>query len=140
MAVGDAAGMVDPITGEGLYYAMRSADLASKALLSEQADLAEKPQAYRRLLRKDFSADLEFSSRLARQVFLGRFLWGSVPERMVQFTRRSPRFSALMQDLFAGTQSYLGLKNRLLQNLNGSLFEVAMSFGFSRLLPGGSRS
>ena len=32
------------------------------------------------------------------------------------------------------------LKNRLLQNLNGSLFEIAMSFGFSRLLPGGSRT
>ena len=140
MAVGDAAGLVDPITGEGLYYAMRSADLASKALLSEQADMAEKSHAYRRLLRKDFSADLEFSSRLAKQVFLGRFLLGSVPARMVQFTRRSPRFSALMQDLFAGTQSYLGLKNRLLQNLHGSLFEVAMSFGFSRLVPGGSRT
>jgi geranylgeranyl reductase family protein len=134
MAVGDAAGLVDPITGEGLYYAMRSGDLAANALLSET------PQAYHRSLRKEFSADLEFSSRLARQVFLGRFLLGSVPKRMVQFTRRSPRFAALMQDLFAGTQSYLGLKDRLLQNLNGSLFEVAMSFGFSRLLPGGSRT
>src|SRR5438270_4924898 len=61
MAVGDAAGLVDPITGEGLYYAMRSADLASQALLLEEADLVEKPNAYRRLLRKDFSADLEFS-------------------------------------------------------------------------------
>jgi geranylgeranyl reductase family protein len=134
MAVGDAAGLVDPITGEGLYYAMRSGDLAAEALLSE------KPLAYQRLVRRDFSADLEFSSRLASKVFLGRFLRGSVPERMVQFTRRSPRFADLMQDLFAGTQSYLGLKDRLLKNLNGSLFEVAMSFGFSRLLPGGSRT
>ena len=91
-------------------------------------------------LRKDFSADLEFSSRLARQVFLGRFLLGAVPARMIQFTRRSPRFSTLMQDLFAGTQSYLGLKNRLMQNLNGSLLEVAMSFGFSKRLSGGSRT
>ena len=40
MAVGDAAGLVDPITGEGLYYAIRSADLAAKALLSEIGDLA----------------------------------------------------------------------------------------------------
>ncbi len=134
MAVGDAAGLVDPITGEGLYYAMRSGDLAAGALL------AETPQAYARALRRDFSADLEFSSRLARQVFLGRFLLGSVPMRMIQFTRRSPRFAALIQDVFAGTQSYLGLKDRLLKNLNGSLYEIAMSFGFSRLLPGGSRT
>jgi hypothetical protein len=39
-----------------------------------------------------------------------------------------------------GTQSYLGLKKRLLGNLNGSLYEIAMSFGLSRLLPGGSRT
>jgi geranylgeranyl reductase family protein len=140
MAVGDAAGLVDPITGEGLYYAIRSADLAANALLSEAGGAPEKLQAYRRMLRKDFSADLEFSSRLARQVFQGRFLLGSTTARMIQFTRRSPRFSALMQDLFAGTQSYLGLKKRLLDNLNGSLYEVAMSFGLSRLLPGGSRT
>jgi flavin-dependent dehydrogenase len=139
MAVGDAAGLVDPITGEGIYYAVRSADLAAKALLSECA-AGDKALAYRRLLRKDFSADLEFSSRLAKKIFLGRFLLGSVPSRMVQFTRRSPRFAVLMQDLFAGTQSYLGLKKRLLDNLNGSLFDIAMSFGLSRFLPGGSRT
>ena len=40
---------------------------------------------------------------------------------MVQFMRRSPRFADLMQDLFAGTQRYLGLKRRLLRNLHGTL-------------------
>jgi flavin-dependent dehydrogenase len=126
--------LVDPITGEGLYYALRSADLAAKALLSEIGGLAE--HAYRRMLRRDFAADLEFGSRLAKRIFLGRFLFGSVPARMIQFTRRSTRFSSVMQDLFAGTQPYLGLKNRLLRNFNGSLYEIAMSFGLSRVLPG----
>jgi flavin-dependent dehydrogenase len=139
MAVGDAAGLVDPVTGEGLYYAMRSGDLAAKALVSEVGGMAEKLHAYSRSLRKDFAADLEFSSRLAKQIFLGRFLLGSTPARMIQFTRRSPRFSALMQDIFSGSQSYLGLKKRLLNNLNGSLYEIAMSFGLSRLLPGESQ-
>jgi geranylgeranyl reductase family protein len=137
LAVGDAAGLVDPITGEGLYYALRSADLAAKALISELGGLAE--QAYRRMLRRDFAADLEFGSRLAKRIFLGRFLFGSVPARMVQFTRRSTRFSAVMQDLFAGKQPYLGLKNRLLRNLNGSLYEIAMNLGLSRVLPGQPR-
>ena len=136
LAVGDAAGLVDPITGEGLYYAIRSADLAAKALLSEVSNIAEKLQAYRRMLRRDFAADLEIGSRLAKRVFLGKFLFGSVPQRMVEFTRRSPRFSAIMQDLFAGTQPYIGLKRRLLRNLNGSLYDIVLSLGFSRLLPG----
>ena len=136
LAVGDAAGLVDPITGEGLYYAIRSADLAAKALLSEIGNLAEKLHAYRRMLRRDFAADLEFGSRLAKRIFLGRFLFGTVPARMVEFTRRSPRFTAIMQDLFAGTQPYIGLKRRLLRNLNGSLYDILGSLGFSRLVPG----
>ncbi len=135
MAVGDAAGLVDPITGEGLYYAIRSADLAARSLLAEVSSVADRVAHYRRLLRRDFSADLEFGSRLAKRVFLGRFLFGGVPTRMVQFTRRSPRFAAVMQDLFAGKQPYLGLKKRLIKNLNGSLYDIGMSLGFSRLVP-----
>lgn len=138
MAVGDAAGLVDPITGEGLYYAIRSADLAAKALLSEIGEMAG--HAYRRMLRRDFMADLEFGSRLAKRIFHGRFLSGTVTARMVQFTRSSPKFAAVMQDLFAGTQPYLGLKRRLLENLNGSLLEIAMNVSLKRLVPGRVRA
>jgi len=135
LAVGDAAGLVDPITGEGLYYALRSAELAARAILSDVSSLAERVSQYRRSLQRDFAFDLEFGSRLARRIFHGRFLLESVPARMVQFTRRSPRFSAIMQDLFAGRQSYRELKRRLWRNLNGSLYEIAMSFGFRRIIP-----
>jgi geranylgeranyl reductase family protein len=135
MAVGDAAGLVDPITGEGLYYAIRSADLAVRALTDQAGSLEERQLAYRRSLRRDFASDLEFASRLAKRVFLGRFLCGSVPARMVQFTRFSPKFSAIIQDLFAGTQSYRGLRERLWRNLNGSLFEIFMNVGLRRLVP-----
>jgi geranylgeranyl reductase family protein len=134
MAVGDAAGLVDPITGEGLYYAMRSADLATQAILSESPDAAG--VAYRKALRRDFVGDLEFGSRLAHRVFHGTFLWGAVTSRMVQFTRLSPKFRDVMQDLFAGTQPYIGLKKRLFRNLNGSLVEIICNLGFGRLIPG----
>ncbi len=124
MAVGDSAGLVDPLTGEGLYYAIRSADLAARALLAEVGDLAAKLAHYRALLRHDFAADLEFGSRLAKRFFVGRFLCGAVTQRMVEFTRRSPRFSLIMQDLFAGRQPYTSLKRRLLRNLNGGLYDL----------------
>ena len=55
IAVGDAAGLVDPITGEGLYYAMRSGDLASQVILNESHSLTDKVQAYCGLLRRDFA-------------------------------------------------------------------------------------
>ena len=138
MAVGDAAGLLDPITGEGLYYAIRSGDLAAQSLLADRG-AAENVQRYRALLRRDFTADLEMGSRLAKRVFMGKFLFASVPQRMVEFTRRSPRFAVVMQDLFAGRQSYVGLKRRLMRNLNGSLYEIFMSFGLGRLIPRSGR-
>jgi len=136
MAVGDAAGLVDPITGEGLYYAIRSGDLAARTIVEDACSPAGLPAAYRTLLRRDFAGDLEFGSRLASRVFNGKFLGGAVTSRMVQFTRLSPTFRALMQDLFAGTQSYIGLKQRLMQNLNGSLIEAICNLGLRRLIPG----
>jgi geranylgeranyl reductase family protein len=136
MAVGDAAGLVDPITGEGLYYAMRSGDLASRSILDESHAPEVKAQAYRTLLREDFMADLEFGSLLSGRVYSSNFMFGTVPARMVQFTRRSPRFCALMQDLFAGTQSYLGLKSRILRGLHGTVGEAVLGFFLHRLIPG----
>jgi geranylgeranyl reductase family protein len=134
MAVGDAGGLVDPITGEGLYYAMRSGDLASQVVLNESHSIAEKAQAYCGLLRRDFAADLEFGATLAKRVFLGRFLFSTVPARMVGFIRRSPRFRSLIEDLFAGTQPYLDLKSRLFKNLNGTLQEVVMSLFVQKVI------
>jgi flavin-dependent dehydrogenase len=136
IAVGDAAGLVDPVTGEGLYYAIRSADLAARAILSEAPDLAG--AAYRKSIRADSMRDLELASRLAQRFFLGRFLLGPITTRTIQFTRRSPLFLELMQDLFSGEQAYSGLKRRLIGNLNRSLAEIALSFIGTRRIPAAS--
>ena len=140
MAVGDAGGLVDPITGEGLYYAMRSGDLASQVLLNEQNAPSQHAAAYSELLRDDFAADLEYGAGLAKRLFLGRMLFSTVPARMIQFIRKSPRFCDLMQDLFAGTQPYLGLKSRLIKNLNGNVPEFVMNFLLHKLVTTGSVS
>src|SRR3954447_3994092 len=132
MAVGDAAGLVDPITGEGLYYAVRSGDLAAKSILTD----CERPdEAYRTLLHREFTDEMELASRLANRLYLGKFLYGDVPGRMIQFMRRSPTFCHIMQDLFAGTQGYLELKTRLVQSLNGTVRDVLMACYFRGVVP-----
>jgi len=135
LAVGDAGGLVDPITGEGLYYALRSGDLASRVVLDDAHGIAEKAAAYRTALAREFSHDLEFAAMIAKRVFLGRFLFRTVPQGMVHFTRGSQRFRDLMQDLFAGTQPYSELRSRLLRNLNGTLQEIIMQFFLNRVIP-----
>jgi geranylgeranyl reductase family protein len=140
LAVGDAGGLVDPITGEGLYYAMRSGDLASRVVINDAHCPQTKAHAYRAELAREFALDLEFAAVLAKRVFLGSFLFKSVPEKMIYYTRKSARFRALMQDLFAGTQPYCDLKSRLLRNVNGAVHEVIMNFFLDRIIPENSRA
>lgn len=116
--VGDAAAWVDPITGEGLYYALRSGDLLAEALI------AGKPREYPARIRRAFSAELEFASRIARRFYRGRFLGGAVATRMIQFIEHSPTFRALMADLFTGAQSYCSLKRRLWVQCGITIAEV----------------
>ncbi|MBV9611631.1 MAG: hypothetical protein JO091_04125 [Acidobacteriaceae bacterium] len=139
IAVGDAGGLVDPITGEGLYYAVRSGDLASQVVLNED-EPSKQAETYRQLIERDFGVDLTYGASLAKRVFCGAICFGSVPNRMVELMRRSPRFCEIMQDLFAGTQPYLELKNRLLRNVNTTLHEILMSFLFRRAIFGQNRA
>jgi flavin-dependent dehydrogenase len=119
--VGDAAAWVDPITGEGLYYALRSGELLAESLI------AHKPAEYPARIRRAFSTDLEFATRIARRFYRGRFLGGAVATRMIQFIERSPTFRALMADVFAGSQDYCSLKRRLWAQCGTTLTEVVGS-------------
>lgn len=119
--IGDAAGWVDPITGEGLYYALRSGELLADSLISGQ------PELYPRRVREDFSADLEIAARIARNFYHGRFLGGAVTTRMIQFVHRSVTFRGMMADLFSGAQDYASLKKRLWSQIANTLGEVLAS-------------
>src|ERR1700722_8811341 len=119
---GDAAACVDPITGEGLYYALRSGDLLAQAVIEEQ------PEAYPERLRATFSADLEFAAQFARKLFLGNFLGGAITTRMVQLLNYSPAFRELIRDVFSGSQDYRSLKRRLWNQLGITVAELSRGF------------
>ncbi len=125
LAVGDAAGLVDPITGEGLYYALRSADLAVQAIL---AGTGSASRDYSGSIAAEIVPEMEFASRIATRVFGGSFLGRSVPQWMVTATRRSPTFRLILGDLFAGTQPYVELKRRLTDNGFQILLELVLQF------------
>ena len=109
--IGDAAGFVDAITGEGIYYALRSAELLAMALLQQQ------PEAYPRMVGEDFLPELEHAARIADRFYGGDWLGSPVIEQMIRLTARSERFRNLMRDLFAGSQGYCGLRKRLYRGL-----------------------
>ena len=119
---GDAAACVDPVTGEGLYYALRSGDLLAQALVEGQL------QTYPERLRAAFSDDLEFAAHLARKLFRGNFVGGAITTRLVQFVNYSPAFRGLIRDVFSGSQDYRTLKRRLWNQLGITVAEFTRSF------------
>jgi flavin-dependent dehydrogenase len=104
--VGDAAGFVDPVTGEGIYYALKSAELLAQALSSRTRD-------YDELWRAGFGAELRRAAEMQHRFYRGRFAGASITERMVQFGRWHRGIRETLRDLVAGEQGYIDLKPRL---------------------------
>jgi flavin-dependent dehydrogenase len=115
--IGDTAGFVDPITGEGLYYALRSAELLSDALL------ASKPMSYAACVREDFLPELELAAAMSTRFFTGTWRGQPIIDRTVEWTASSETFRKIMRDLFSGAQGYLDLRRRLFRALPKMLAE-----------------
>src|SRR5882672_9002867 len=104
--LGDAAGFADPVTGEGIYYALRSAELFAEAFLEGR------PAEYEQRWREDFGGVLRRASQMRRR-FYGNFWGAPFTERMIAFARGHSGIKKVLGDLVAGEQGYVGLKKKL---------------------------
>lgn len=114
---GDLAGLTDSITGEGLYFGLRSGELLAESLLEGSS--------YTRNVWNEFGAKLTWGARLCPKFYRGKFLGANVTTRMIQFCNRSTTFLNLFQDLVEGKQAYCGLRRRLFRSLPRFLVEIA---------------
>lgn len=86
LVLGDAAGLLEPFTGEGIYYALRSAYLAADALTAASAhDTA--PDAYETAIDAEIMPDLA-GARALQQVFDA---WPGLFHMLVRMHHRSWR-------------------------------------------------
>jgi len=104
--LGDAAGFADPVTGEGIYYALRSAELFADAYLQGR------PGDYEKLWRADFGGELKRASQMRRR-FYGNFWGAPFTERMIEFARGHRGIRKVLGELVAGDQGYVDLKKKL---------------------------
>ena len=104
--LGDAAGFADPVTGEGIYYALRSAELFADAYLKG------KPEEYEKLWRKDFGGELKRAAQMRRR-FYGNFWGAPFTDRMIEFARGHRGIRKVLGQLVAGDQGYVDLKKKL---------------------------
>ncbi len=110
---GDAAGFVDPLTGEGIYYAFRSAELLFEALSSGRL------MAYEEACRRDIVPELDCASS-----YVHRFYDPRITARLVRLSREHQAIRMLLAGLVAGTQGYLSLKKEVLKILPGLTRDV----------------
>jgi geranylgeranyl reductase family protein len=104
--LGDAAGFADPVTGEGIYYALRSGELFADAYL------AGRPLNYEQLWRQDFGKELQRASQMRRK-FYGNFWGAPFTDRMIEFARGHRGIRKVLGQLVAGDQGYTDLKKKL---------------------------
>jgi geranylgeranyl reductase family protein len=128
--IGDAAGFADPITGEGIYYAFKSADLLADALITSEADsiTSIEPNGaqhgagyeraiaeYERMWRREFGRDLEHASYRLPQFYHGYFFGYIFIDAMVRLARWHRGVRNVLMRALVGEQSYVTLKRDLLR-------------------------
>jgi len=69
MLVGDAGHLVDPLFGEGIYYAVRSGKMAAKAVLNQRHDRSKSLWDYELTVREQLYSEFRIASRLADIVY-----------------------------------------------------------------------
>jgi len=111
--VGDAAGLVDPITREGIFFALASAEWAADALAH-----GSDPSTYASRVRDEAVPEL---ARAAR--FKAIFFRPAFTALMMDALQQSRAVRAVMADLVAGRQPYATLKWRLLKT-----FELGLAY------------
>jgi len=113
--VGDAAGLVDPITREGIYFALASAERAADAIASGRPYMCE---MYEDRVREELGVELARAAHLK-----ARFFTPSFTALTIDAIARSEPIRRVMADLIAGRQRYDTLKWRLVRT-----FELGVAF------------
>jgi geranylgeranyl reductase family protein len=108
MLLGDAGGMVDPITREGIYFALASGDAAADSLAAG----ADASHEYEQRIRETIHPELARAATLKGMFFNPRFTG-----LLIEALRTSGPIRNVMADLIGGVQPYHGLRRRLLRTL-----------------------
>ncbi len=110
LLVGDAAGLVDPVTREGIFFALQSAGFAARAIAASR--VSQYDAAVRTEILPELARAARFKAGFFRPVFTGLIM---------EALQHSAAIRRVMADLVAGTQPYRGLKWRLIRTLEVGL-------------------
>jgi flavin-dependent dehydrogenase len=116
--VGDAAGFVDAITSEGIYFALRSAELLAEAVDSNV------PLSYETAWRRDFGRNLFTAAAWRDWFYSGQFFSYAVTRRTVQAMAYSRTVRRFVDTVISGGLSYKSLRTQLILHIPRIFAEV----------------
>ena len=103
LLVGDAAGFADPVTGEGISFALRSGQLAAQSLVDGNLEEEAVQGKYARSVAETLMPELRAGRLLAR------LLYDFPRLRSWAFLQQGQRLSEAVTDVMAGTRTYCDL-------------------------------
>jgi len=118
LLVGDAAHLMDPLQGEGIYYAIRSGMLAAEAIVEWKKEGVAPSDFYQRAVYYDICGNLKWALTFSRFVF--RFT-----KLAYRTLKRYPELGEFYLQVLEGRETYQGfvarVKERMRDLLKGRL-------------------
>jgi len=94
---GDAARLVDPITGEGIYHAILSGTLAAQALISNNPS-----RTYRSMMKKTVLSELKKAYLMAKIIY-------KLPDHFFKTLKQNTELAEAYLDITSGKKNYANL-------------------------------
>lgn len=111
LLVGDAAGLADPVTAEGITHALESGRIAARAVIEGPGDAADVADRFERLLRNGLLSELASAGRLSRLLYD----WPRFSHWV--FRKHGSALSEMVTDIVMGERTYAEVTDRLLKRL-----------------------
>jgi len=120
LLVGDAAHLMDPLMGEGIYYALKSGMLAAEAIIHSEERGISPSDLYQANVRRQIFENLKWALYFSRFVF-------PFTKLAYKTLKRYPELGNIYLQVLEGSETYQGfvakVKERMKDLLGGNLTE-----------------
>jgi geranylgeranyl reductase family protein len=106
LLLGDAAGLTDPLTGEGIYYAIRSAQLAAPVIKNYLTKAEGELQDYQQLVEEKIMSELRIARTLSKYFI-------HFPRLVFRMLSKSDGVWTAERDVMLGKTDYSSVKEKV---------------------------